>query len=679
MPGLDALSEHVEIDRTVHTRPSRRWRAGFAAVGVATVLLLGGTAHADPAALSPAQAAAFKDAVKAAESGRWDEAYRHASQSRDEAALTLLHWLELTDPQRQPSFAELTAFLAANPTWPRRGLLLRRTEDAIVLRGTDQQALNWLTENPPITAAGKARFADALFATGKADHGRLVLRDAWVNGDFSKDEETRFYTRYKGQLTAADHRARLDRLLWDGDTSDAQRMLLRVSGTDQLIGQTRLLLRQRSGNVDTAIAKIPAALRNEPGLLYERMRWRRARGDDEAALEILSQPPKDLVRPELWWREKEALVRRLLRTGHISRAYRLAEDHRLEEGAAFAEGEWLAGWIALRFLGDHKVALDHFTRLYKGVRYPVSLARAAYWAGRAGEAMNDTAVASSWYTIAASHPTTYYGQLATARLPGSPPLNFPAAPTIDAETQARFNKNDIARAIQYLAVAGREDTMRSLFPALGNIEESAGWRRLTADLARRTGRVDFALRVVKDAAQSGYVLLEEGYPILGKPSGSAGNSIEHPLVLSVVRQESLFQTSIVSSAGAVGLMQLMPATAKATAASLNIGYSPEKLSKDGEYNMRLGQAYLADMIREFGGSYVLAVAAYNAGPSRARQWVRENGHPRDPAVDAVDWIEMIPFTETRNYVQRVMENLQVYRVRLGETEVEENLAADLGR
>ncbi len=670
----------MQIYRRVCAGLSRSGFCWLAAFGLAAILLLAPAVQAEPAAPTVAQGTAVKDALKAAESGRWDDAYRLAGQSRDEAAMTLLRWLELIDPQRQPSFADLTAFMAANPTWPRRGLLLRRIEDAIVLRGNDQQAITWLTENPPMTAAGKARFADSLMATGKIEHGRLALRDAWVNGDFSKDEETRFYNRYKSQLSAADHRARLDRVLWDGDTSEAQRMLLRVSGTDQIIGQTRLLLRQRSGNVDTAIAKIPVALRNEPGLLYERLRWRRARGDDDAALEILSHPPKDLVRPELWWREKEVLVRRLLRAGHITRAYRLAEDHRLDEGAGFAEGEWLSGWIALRFLGDNKVALEHFIRLYKGVRFPVSLARAAYWAGRAGEAMNDAAISATWYTIAASHPTTYYGQLATARLPGAPVLNFPEAPKPDAETKTRFDKNDIARAIQYLALAGREDTMRSFFPALATVEESAVWRRLTAELARRTGRMDLALRVVKDAAQSGHILLEDGYPILARPgSSAAGNGIEYPLVMSVVRQESLFQTSVVSSAGAIGLMQLMPATAKATAASLNIAYQPERLGKDGEYNMRLGQAYLADMIREFGGSYVLAVAAYNAGPGRARQWVKERGHPRDPAVDAVDWIEMIPFTETRNYVQRVMENLQVYRARLGETEVAENIATDLER
>jgi len=662
----------------VSIRRSHGWRSGIAAVSVAALLLVAGVAQADPPMPTGAKATAITEAFKAAEAGRWDEAYRQAGLTKDEAALTLMRWLELIDPQRQPAFSDLTAFLAANPTWPRRGVLLRRAEEAIALRGTDSQVISWLTENPPATTAGKARLADALLATGKAEHGRIALRDAWVNGEFSKDEEARFFARYKSRLTGADHIARLDRLLWDGDASEAQRMLQRVSGSDQALGQARLLLRQRSGNVDTAIAKIPVALRNEPGLLYERMRWRRARGDDEGAIEILNHPPKDLVRPDLWWREKEVLVRQLLRAGHISRAYKLAADHRLEEGSGFAEGEWLAGWIALRFLNDNKVALDHFTRLFKGVRFPVSLARAAYWAGRAGEAMKNSKVANEWYGIAAGHPTTYYGQLAGARLPGNKPLLSPESPPIDAATQARFDKNDIARAIQYLAVARRDDTMRNFLPALASVEESATWRRLTAGLARHNGRPDLAIRVAKDSAPNGYILLEDGYPILAPPRAGAA-SIERPLVLAVVRQESLFQTSVVSSAGAVGLMQLMPATAKATAASLNIGYSPDKLASDGDYNMRLGQAYLADLVRDFGGSYVLAIAAYNAGPGRARQWVRENGHPRDRAVDAVDWIEMIPFTETRNYVQRVLENLQVYRVRLGETEVAENLAADLER
>ena len=521
-----------------------------------------------------------------------------------------------------------------------------------------------------------------------------MLRYIWLNGNFGgKKKERRFYKKFRKILSSDANVKRMDRLLWQGRYWPARRMLWRVGKDFRALGFARLQLRFRRGNVDKAIERVPAHLKDNLGLAYERLRWRRKKRKYQSAVELLDaiskRMPKSIPYPEKWWGERAILTRRSLRKGSlrkgfITQAYRMANGAAYKKGSKYVETEWLAGWIALRFIKNYKAAEKHFTQMHARVKYPVSRARAAYWAGRAMEAMKEEKKALEWYRKAAKYPTKYYGQLALVKLPKKErKLAIPAEPKVSKKTIHKYAKNDMVRAVRILIELGRKNHIKPFIMSLYRSTDSPKWRAMTAALARIYDRPDIAIRVAKDSLRKdGRVLLDSGYPSLDPPPPIRhGNnwSLEVPLVLSVIRQESAFNPTAKSQAGARGLMQLMPATASNVAKQIRIAYSKGRLTSDPNYNLKLGQTYLIGLLKEFKGSYVLALCAYNAGPHRAKKWIKEHGDPRDSDVDVIDWVEKIPFTETRNYVQRVMENLQVYRFRVAKTPVQAELEKDLSR
>ncbi len=406
------------------------------------------------------------------------------------------------------------------------------------------------------------------------------------------------------------------------------------------------------------------------------MRWRRRKGRTLDALEILKNPPQDLVRTDLWSREREIISRRLLREGRITDAHKAIADHRLtaKDRVRYAEAEWLTGWIELRFLNDTKPALKRFQRLYNTVRYPVSRVRAAYWAGRAAKASGNKVGAKDWFRRAQIHPTTYHGQLAAEelgdilRLP--PPVTEPGSVTVE-----EFHRKELVKAFKILNQLGQKKLLRLFALQLGRNAKDNQERLLVGRLAYRIGCPDLAVWIARRAQQRGILAMSLGYPIVPMPRGKP----EKALLLSIARQESNFYPQAISPAGARGMMQLMPATARSVARLLRIRYSRSLLTQRPSYNIRLGRAYLNQMLTRFNGSYILSIASYNAGPHRAARWVRRSGNPSDPDVDAIDWIEMIPFRETRTYVQRVLGNLQVYRNRLQPGRVALTLQRDIKR
>jgi soluble lytic murein transglycosylase len=657
------------------------WRWILAAAITAAIL---GTPRLAAAAKAPADSdlAAARAALKAADAGKWAEAESRARQAKDPLVVKLIQWLGLVRGGNNAPFAGIVRYIEDNPDWPSRRQLLRRAEEAMGNALADQEALAWFEKNPPLSAAGHIRLAEALIATGETRRGMKILREAWISANLSDAQERDLYKRYRKALSKKDHVARLDRLLWEGRDAQVRRQLWRVDPSHRAWGEARLMLRQRRGNVDRALARVPADLRDDVGLVYERLRWRRAKGKYAQARELFADLPNDLRRPDLWWRERSILARRALREGLVSEAYRIAKEHRLNGGPELAEAEWLAGWIALRFLHDTEIALSHFQTMFTEVNYPVSRARSAYWAGRSAEARHDRELARLWHTIAASFPTTYYGQLAAARL-GPAAAVLPAKPQVSNPEKAAFERHELTRAVRLVAALGLKDELRPFLLRLAELKDTPGWRYLTATLASDIKRPDLAIAVAKKSGREGWELPHVGYPAITPPplpGGSNGKvALETPLVLAVIRQESAFQLDAVSRAGARGLMQLLPNTARQVARGVNLPYAPQKLVSDAAYNLKLGQAYLRDLLAEFEGSYVLALAAYNAGPKRAREWLKDIGDPRASADDAIDWVEMIPYEETRNYVQRVLENLQVYRLRLSETELAQSLEKDLLR
>jgi len=629
-----------------------------------------------PAAqLSGSDRTTYVAAFNAVEDDKWPQALAAASRAKDPLLAKTILWLDLARSDSGHRFSEYAGFIEQNPDWPNQAALQAQAELAMPQDLPAEQVLAWFKSREPLTFAGTMMLARALQVGGDTAKATEVLRRGWVRLDATEDEEKEFLGKYRSALKAEDHVARLDRLLWDNKGDSARRAMQRVDAAHQALAEARLGLRNDKGNPDKLVGKVPQKLQRDPGLIYERARWRR-RADAFASIpELFATPLKGALRPDLLWRELDDAARQALTRNQAKLAYKLAAQHGAKDGTPFAEGEWLAGWIALRFLKDPTSALTHFTRLHDGVTSPISKARGAYWAGRAAEALKQADAARKWYGQAAQWSTTYYGQLAAQRGGHKGPLQLPAVPEPTKQQRADYFKKELAQVVQQLHAVGETDRARTFLLRLVDLAETPLEHRLAADLAASLGRNDLMVATAKASRGDGIELVEHLFPLVGVP---AGDRPEKALILAIIRQESAFQQDAVSSAGALGLMQLMPATAKAVAKQQGLPYAKGRLTTDTSYNISLGRAYVGDLIDDYGGSYVLAIAGYNAGPGRVMEWMGQYRDPRRKDVDTVDWIESIPISETRNYVQRVMENLQVYRQRIG-TQMALSIEQDLQR
>ena len=631
-----------------------------------------GRAHAD--LLSPEDQQAYRIAFAAARVSDWTTARQAAERTKERLPGKVLHWLELTR-NTMSSFSDLVAFADANPDWPLMSTLRERAED-VAKDVPDAILLPYFQKNAPTTPPGKLRLADMLMVMGQGEPAVALIRATWLAPDLDPDTEKAILERYAHSLRPEDHAARLDRLIWEGLEGAARRMLPLVAEDHRLLGEARLALAGQQAEADSLVARLPRRLDGDPGLLFERARSDRRRGRLEEAAEIMTVVPDYLGRPAAWWTERQILARHLIEAGKDGLAYAVVSPSGpSERGMEFADAEFLSGWIALRRLADPKTAAEHFARLYHAAKLPVSLARAAYWTGLAAESLGMKDEARRWLMAAAEQGTTYYGQLASARLGMATEPRFPADPTPGAEDIAAFEANELTRATRLMAEIGESETAKPFLLRLSAATKSPSRQKLIAALAESMARFDVAIVAAKRAGTEGVPLLASGFPVIPVEHGAA----EKPLVLAITRQESGFDVAAVSRSDARGLMQLKPSTAKQLAKSLSLAFSADRLLTDASYNLTLGSAYLDRMIDRFGGSYVLSIAAYNAGPARVAQWLSAYGDPRGGAIDVVDWIELIPFGETRNYVQRVLENLQVYRLRLGDAEHAFKLAQDLKR
>lgn len=624
--------------------------------------------------LNKRDAQTYSAALTDAQKGNWTKARRQAETIKDKLPAKLIRWMEMSSRGTGQDFVSISGFIQQNPGWPQRGTLRRRAEENLNDRIPNGEILKWFGAYPPLTSDGKIRFVEAVVANAPKDRARALVRETWINGNFGSTQERKFRQRYSRFLSKTDHIARLDRLLWDGQITRARRILQLVDKDTQKLALARIALRASRGGVDWHLRQVPESLRNDPGLVFERARWRRRKGQDDGAYELLKNVPANAPYATKWWVERSIVARRLLEKGHISEAYNLAKTNGLSNGAGYVEAEWLAGWIALRHLNEPKIAQAHFSGIAKRVSYPISQARAAYWGGRAAEAAGDHEAAATLFQAASRHGTTYYGQLAAARRNGSLSLrSIDARPT--AADISAFERDERVRAVRILSQVGAHDHVPPFMHKLMAESESPLRQVLTARLANEIGRRDFAVRAGRKAYRAGSPLPDIAYPIISM----TGDHPEQALLHAIVRQESNFDMSAISHAGARGLMQLMPGTARGVAKRLRVRFSKSRLTRDSEYNIKLGQAYLGQMINKFDGSYILAIASYNAGPSAAARWVQQFGDPREPGVDVIDWVESIPYRETRNYVQRVLENLQVYRARLGGPMLAEGIVRDLQR
>ncbi len=637
------------------------------------------------ALLSKSDIKIAKQTLTAVEEKKSKTIRKNIAKIKDPLLIKILQWFTYTEAPTGSSFQEISDFIAANPNWPRMDKLHKNAEGVMEAELPPSQVLAWFDNQEPVSTQGWVRYGAALLKQGDIKGATAILQKTWVEGSFTKAQEKQFYRQFRKYLTKFNHEARLDRLLWEGSYWPARRMFGKVNAELRLLSEARFLLRHMKGNVDRAIAAVPKHLKDHPGLIFERLKWRTRKGRDTAARELLQSLPDKLPYPDVWFKERSKLARRALNDGLISEAYRLVANHGLDTSykAAYADAEWMSGWIALRFLNEPAWAYQHFTKMAENVSFPISRARGGYWAGRAASALSQAEDATRWYKSAAVHSTTYYGQLAALQVKQGTTMMVPLSYPVDnLETRNRFNAHELTRVAKLFDLIGKKTWLRSVIVQLQAQEETVLWKTLSADLATSLGRPDVAIKVSKYVAQSSLGLIPAGYPFLklpALPKKTKGVALEEALVLALIRQESAYYVDAHSRAGARGLMQLMPATAKRVAKVVGLKYSKSRLSTDGEYNMKIGQSYLSKMVKDFDGSYILALASYNAGPGRAKRWVRENGHPRDAEVDAIDWVELIPFDETRNYVQRILEGVQVYRALLAKTEVALKINEDLIR
>jgi soluble lytic murein transglycosylase len=627
--------------------------------------------------LSVIDAATYAAALDAADKDQWSSARATAAKATDKHLADVVWWrhLRVNGGPNDPGLSERLAFLDAHPDWPLTTTIQRIAEDALLDRPRNpKETIAFFDRHPPASSKGKLVLARAFLESGAADKAAPLVKDAWVNGDFPERVENDIQARFGKMLASADHWARADRLVWDSQYTSAKRMLRLLDKGHASLVSARIVLGSGEGNADAAVAAVPAGLKDDPGLVFERVRWRRKAGLDAAAADLLIEKGAATGREDRWWRERAVLIRDALDAKQYTKAYRLAASHEHDQGAAFAEGEWLAGWIAYRFLKDPAKAYPHFKSLHDGVSTPISRSRGAYWSGRVAEALKHPDEAKEWYGKAAIHPATFYGQLAAEKIGKSLSDTIPKTdPAPTAEEKKALAADPMTTVARQLAELGRNDELMSFILALNAKYPGEGARATIAAIALDAGHLGVGVYMSRRASLDGTLLAEGGYPL---PPGLTERVVDHAnrqglnpaAVLGLARQESNFDPEAKSQVGALGLMQLMPATARKVSSQEGLPFNEASLTRDPAYNVRLGSRYFGDLMKRFNGSLVLSAAGYNAGPGRPVQWMNRNGDPRRMSLeDAIDWIEKIPFQETRNYVQRVIEGMLVYRVRLGET------------
>jgi len=625
----------------------------------------------------------LKKAFKEADRRKWSSATKWAKKIKSPVPEKIIRWRYYLTETSGIEFDEIVRFIEANPDWPRRERLLRRAEEAMPDDLKPERVITWFAGQEPMTGEGKIKLGEAYLDIGKQEFGAYWLQDAWTEHNLSSQLQKRLTGKHKAILTPENHRARADMLLWQRKTSDAQRLIPLLKKNDAAVVRARIDLINRGG-IKNAMSKVPSSQKNDGGLLYEQLKLHRKAERNSTGLQVIRKASTDsegLGNPDLWWKERNLLARRAIKQELYEDAYDIVADNGLEFGGGFADAEFMAGWLALRYLNDPNAAEEHFRKLDNGVSFPISKSRAAYWLGRALEDQNKTEKAAEAYQRAASYTTTFYGQLAIERLQGSEAeLVLPQYVRVTAGELEQIASREIIEALQLLHIAEQNRTLRTFVFHLADYLETPEDYAALSDLMFLQDRPELGVRAAKRAALKHVFLPERAYPINAIDDETI-QSVKSPieLVLGLSRQESEFNPLAVSRAGALGLMQLMPGTAKIVARQHKLSYSKSRLTSDPSYNVTLGAAHLADLLDDWRGSYILTTASYNAGPHRAKAWIREYGDPRDTSkIDPIDWVEKIPFNETRNYVQRVLENMQVYRSRLAGSPTPLRLSYDLG-
>ncbi len=613
--------------------------------------------------------AAVRRAIEVMRGGDPAGALQLAAGMTDPVARMLIEWVVLRYDNNLVGFARYANFIAANPSWPNLSMFRRRAESMLWLERPDAATVrSFFASEPPMTAKGKMALARVLLAQGDRGGAQALVRSAWRSDPMPPELEAQTRDEFGAFISAGDDKARMESRLHANDSAGGMRAARRLGGAQIAIAKLRIALSTKSGNVKALLDAVPHDARNDVGFVFAHLQvLRRADKFGEAGKLMLTVPrdPAQLHDTDDWWIERRLLARKLLDVGDPKTAYLVARDAGLPTREVYqVEHEFTAGWIALRFLHDPQAASAHFSRIPDFTNNPISLGRAGYWLGRAAEAAHRPQEARKHYESAARWTTSYYGQIARARLGMSEMVVY--APPASAAQRASVERLELARAAEILYALDERKLALPLMADLGNKLDDVGALAALGEVTARHRDARAMMQLGKAAVARGHALGQYAFPTIGIPDyAPIAPTVDPSIVYSIVRTESAFDPGDISSAQAMGLMQVTPEAAKDTCKRFRCTYDRKRLRHDSVYNVQVGAAELAALFEDYRGSYIMAFAGYNAGRGRIREWVARYGDPRDPNVDPIDWVEKIPFSETRNYVQRVLENLQVYRVRFG--------------
>jgi len=594
---------------------------------------------------------------------QWRLALSDAQKVQDKTIYTLVNWMYLIDTQSGASFNEYQTFIKNHKDWPRINRIKFLAEHKINFdNNSPTSIIEYFSNNPPLSGFGRLRLAEAFLENNQTEKARNLVKDGFKDAELSKNDLKYFSKIFKKFLTHQDYVLRADYFAYEAKYKDLRDTIEYLNPDYQKLYNARAALFTKR-SADNLISQIPQSLKEDPGLIYDRIKWRRKKARFDDALTLMNQSASDsLMKNQYLAKERLSVARDKISDKEYKVAYDILKDHRLNEGADYAEIEWHLGWIALSFTNQTDVALGHFLRMNAAVTYPISKARAAYWIGRTYKKLGQASQANSWFRTGSQYGTTFYGQLSHIELNEkrfSINNNF----KFNEDKYEEFKKNNPqAKSVVVLKELNRTRYTKDILRHLGDPEQNRTFEEISMAgvLAQEIERLDFAIQIAKNASYKNLNFLEISYPKIEVPKQVKSQKIlDSSVILALIRQESEFDTSANSKVGAKGLMQIMPATAKLLSKVTNVDFSREKLTKDKDYNLALGSYYISDLDDDFGSHY-LAFAAYNAGPHRVEKWIKTYGDPRRKQIDAIDFIELIPFHETRNYVQRVSENINVY-------------------
>jgi soluble lytic murein transglycosylase len=613
--------------------------------------------------LSAKEEQIFKASLSSGDKKKWGRSLKGIEKIKNPVARKILIWRWLIANDGIATQNELEKFFLSNKEWPKINNIQKKIENKKVVKNL-KITLDWFQKNPPMTPVAKIKLSQLLINNNFNVEGIWLLKETWVNNSFNYSEEKYIIQNFKKFITQEEHSKRLENLIWKRQWGSVNRQMKRVSKDIKSYSSAKVKLSRRRGNVDLAIKNVPKKLINEESLIYERIKWRRKARLEESSLNLLLSYKGSYSFPKKWWREVNYHARKQISYKKYDVAVNILKQYNSSSNKYLSESQWLTGWLSLTFRKDPKTAYEYFSKMFLEVKTPISKARSSYWAGKSAKSLGDVNSFNIWLARAAAYPATFYGQLALKEL--NKDLYIPVQNLkISSEEFSKFQEKELVEALILLLQVDKKKLARIFSMHLVNKAQNTKDILMLAKVLNDFNQTSLSIFAGKKAIYKNIYIPSLNFPIPNKELLNLivkNTVIPLPVTLAITRQESAFDPKAKSRAGARGLMQLMPRTAKVTARKNNYNYKRINLTSKPSYNVKIGSFYFKEMLEKFNGSYVLALAAYNAGPSRVNRWLKIYGDPRKKEIDPVTWMELIPISETRNYVQRVIEGVYMYRM-----------------